>query len=306
MTHQPSNPPENRKDLLPFIILAVLSLIWGSSFILMKRGLEVFAPMQVAALRIAISGVVLFPFAVWGLKSLDKRHLPYLLLCGALGNGIPAILFSTAQRYINSSTSALLNSLTPLSTLLIGVLVFRVVVERAQVLGVLIGFVGATLLVVAARGETMTTEASWYAMLPVAATVCYGLNANIISRLLKGIPPMTINSIAVSGVTIFFFLPYLIWSGFFTEALPQAQSHPMFSVAILSIIGLSVLGTALSNALFTHLIQISSPVFSSSVTYLIPIVAMVWGVLDGEHLTALHYIGIVVILAGIYLVNKRK
>jgi len=290
---------------LPFILLAILALIWGSSFILMKRGLVVFTPMEVAALRVAISGVLLAPFAVRAWFSLENKRLAwYFLLCGALGNAIPAMLFTTAQKHLNSSTGALLNSLTPLFTLLIGIVIFKSKLRRSQIIGVLIGFVGAVVLVFAAKGEIAPGETSWYALLPVLATVCYGMNANIISHYLKGISPLTINSLALFGVTMFF-LPYLILSGFFTVSLPLAQAHPMFGVALVSIITLSVLGTALSNALYTQLIQISSPVFSSSVTYLIPVVAMAWGLLDGEHLSALHFIGIAIILAGIYLVNKR-
>ena len=129
---------------LPFILLAILSRIWGSSFILMKRGLIVFTPMQVAALRVAISGVLLAPFAVRALLSLENKSLiPYFLLCGALGNAIPAILFTTAQKHINSSTGALLNSLTPISTLLLGVFIFKMHTNRAQTIGVFIGFLGA-------------------------------------------------------------------------------------------------------------------------------------------------------------------
>lgn len=293
-----------RSSALPFIILGVLSVIWGSSFILMKRGLLVFSSTDVAALRVVISGTVLLPFAIRAWSSLDKRLLRYLVLCGALGNGIPAVLFTTAQRHLNSSTTALLNSLTPLFTLLIGVFAFNLVVRRAQVIGVCLGFLGAVALVLAARNEVSAGESSWYALLPVIATICYGLNGNILSRYLKGVPPMTVNSVAIVSVSLFF-LPYLFWSGFFTQTLSAAQAQPNFTLAFASIIALSVLGTALSNALFTHLIQISSPVFSSSVTYLIPIVAMIWGVMDGEHLTALHGIGISIILLGIYLVNKR-
>ena len=290
---------------LPFILLGILSLIWGSSFILMKRGLVVFTPMQVAALRVAISGVLLAPFTIRAWLSLENKRLAvYFLLCGALGNGIPAILFTTAQKHLNSSTGALLNSLTPLSTLLIGVFVFAAPLRRAQIIGVLIGFVGAVVLVFAARGEITPGETSWYVVLPLLATICYGFNGNLISHYLKGVPSMTINSLSLFSVTLFV-LPYLLLSGFFTEALPLAQTQPMFGVALLSIITLSVLGTALSNALFTRLIQISSPVFTSSVTYLIPVVAIGWGLLDGEHLSALHFIGIVIILAAIYLVNKR-
>jgi drug/metabolite transporter (DMT)-like permease len=297
------SPHSGDTALLPWILLAVLSLVWGSSFILMKRGLAAFAPVELAALRVLISGVALTPFAVRAWKTLDKKLLRYFVFCGVAGNGLPAIFFATAQQELHSSTNALLNSLTPVFTLLAGLAFFGFHARRAQIIGVGAGFLGATALVVAAQGE-LSPDVSWYVALPVLATIGYGFNANIVSRYLKTVPPMTINSLSLLSASLLF-LPYLLLSGFFTSGLPAARANPAFLPAFLSVFTLSILGTAISNALYTKLVQISSPVFSSSVTYLIPIVALAWGIWDGESLTALHFLGITIILLGIYLVNKR-
>jgi drug/metabolite transporter (DMT)-like permease len=292
--------------LLPALLLTLLALVWGSSFILMKRALVVFSPLQVAALRVIFAALILAPFVPQSLREIEKKHWKYLFVAGILGNGLPAIFFTTAQRHISSSTAALLNSLTPLFTLLVGVLAFRLVVRRGQVIGVVMGFLGAASLILAARGEIGAKEGSslWYAVLPILATLCYGINMNIISRNLQGLKPITISALAL-WVLLCFYVPALLATGFIAE-FPALYVHSYFWWAIACLLFLAGFGTALSNALHTRLIQISSPVIASSVTYLIPIVALLWGLLDGEVLSVLHFIGIATILCGIYLVNKRN
>jgi drug/metabolite transporter (DMT)-like permease len=306
---------------LPFILLAILSLIWGSSFILIKRALIVFSPLEVAALRMTIAAFVLLPFAVQAWKQAERQHLKWFVVVGLLGNGIPALLFSLAQQHLNSSTVALLNSLTPLFTLLVAVFIFRSSATLRQSGGVFMGFCGAVALILAAQqeghvagavggsvegsvGVTTNTAINWYVLLPICATIGYGFNTNIISRKLQGVQPMTINSLGIASAALLY-VPYLLGSGFATTTLPTHSLHPQFWLALGAASALAILGTALSNVLFTRLIQLSGPLFSSSVTYLIPVVALVWGVLDGERLQMLHFIGIGIILAGIYLVNKR-
>jgi drug/metabolite transporter (DMT)-like permease len=306
----PSIPQAASNRFLPFILLGVLSLVWGSSFILIKRSLVVFAPLEVAALRMTIAAMVLLPFAAQAWKNAKRSDLKFFLMAGLLGNGIPAILFTLAQRHLNSSTVALLNSLTPLFTLLIGTVIFRSQAVTRQIIGVTLGFCGAVALILAAQQEGQApngaaTAINWYVLLPICATIGYGFNANVISRKLQGVEPMTINSLGIASVALLY-MPYLIGSGFATTTLPAAQAHPKFWLALGSVALLAALGTALSNILYTRLIQLSGPLFSSSVTYLIPVVALVWGVLDGESLGSLHFIGIGIILAGIYLVNKRS
>ncbi|MCS6808692.1 MAG: DMT family transporter, partial [Bacteroidota bacterium] len=242
-----------RSAITRVVILCILSLIWGSSFILMKRGLLVFSALHVAALRIVISGIVLMPFAIFAWYRFDKQYIHYVLLCGILGNAIPAILFALAQRHLHSATTALLNSLTPIFTLLVGAVVFGFGVRRSQVWGVILGFIGASALVMAAQRELTVNEMQqslWYALLPVVATLCYGLNGNILSRYVRHVPPMTVNSIAITSAA-WLFIPYLVWSDFCSEVLPMAVRHPHFTLALGSIVVLSVLGTALSNWLFT-------------------------------------------------------
>ena len=271
----------------------------------MKRALIVFSPLQVAALRVIFAAIFLAPFVPGAIKAVEQKHWKYLVLAGLLGNGIPAIFFTTAQRHISSSTAALLNSLTPLFTLLVGMFAFGIQAQKRQIAGVVLGFAGAASLVLAAQGEIGAKPGSslWYAVLPILATLCYGINLNIISRNLKGLTPLTISSLALWTLLVFY-IPALLGTGFLAE-LPALQTHPQFWMAIAALLCLAGFGTAVSNALHARLVQISSPVIASSVTYLIPIVALGWGILDGESLSVLHFIGIATILGGIYLVNKR-
>lgn len=293
-------------QFISLLILALLSVVWGSSFILMKRALVVFSPIHVAALRLIFAALFLMPFLPRALKAVKPEHWKYLAVAGFLGNGIPAIFFTTAQRHINSSTAALLNALTPVFTLLIGVMAFHLKTRKQQVFGIGLGFIGAVSLVLAAQGEIGAKPGSslWFAALPILATICYGFNTNTISRHLGGLTPLHINTLAMT-MLLAFYVPALLFTNFVGE-LPALHEHPYFWQAIGSLLVLAGLGTALSNALFAWLIQRSSPVFASSVTYLIPIVALGWGLLDGEILSTLHFVGIAVILCGIYLVNKRS
>ncbi len=292
-----------------FIILGFLALVWGSSFILMKRALIAFPPLYVAAFRIIFAGIALAPFAWQHRTQIDKRLLKYYAVIGLFGSALPALLFATAQTHINSSTASLLNALSPLCALLLGALFFGAKPEWNKILGVAIGFGGAVLLVFAARGDAATSGITWYALLLVAATMCYGLNANLISRYLQTSPPILTNSLALGMLGVAYGAILLVLNLIRADAiLPQWSSfsaHPYFWQSLGFLLVLSLLGTAFSNVLYVKLIQISSPVFATSVTYLIPIVAIGWGLLDGEIITLLHTVGIVLILSGIFLVNRR-
>ncbi len=283
-----------------FGILAVLAIIWGSSFILMKRGLVVFNPIQVAALRITIACLWLSPFTIASLRQVDRKYWKYLAAQGVAGNGLPALLFCIAQTQVNSSTAGLLNSLSPLFTLILGTMLFHLKTTKWQVWGILLGFCGAILLISAAHHDTPSNGNGWYGLLIVLATVCYGLSVNITKRYLGSLTTLQVNSLCLVPVALVYVV-YLLTSNVTTvlETTPGAWQALSF-VAILAIIG-----TASSNLLFVRLIKLSNPIFASSVTYLIPIVAILWGILDGEQLTLLHGCGIAVIMAGVALVNKR-
>ncbi|RWW93801.1 DMT family transporter [Flavobacterium cerinum] len=283
---------------LKWYLLALLSLIWGSSFILMKRGLEGLSPFQMGALRIIFCAVFLLIIGFKSLKSIPLGQWKFIALTSLFGTFMPVFLFSYAQTQINSSISAILNSLTPLNTLLIGATVFGLQFQRRQLFGVLIGLIGCTLLIY--NGAINNPNQNYYyALFVVAASVCYASNVNLIKKYLSDLSPLSIST----GNFVVMLLPALVilfFSGFAdVAALPETHKAMMY-VAILA-----VLGTGIANIVFFKLIQMSSPIFASSVTYLIPVVAFGWGVLDNESLTATQAVGAAIILVGVYF-SARK
>lgn len=285
--------------LLTYGILVVLALIWGSSFILMKRGLEVFTPVQVASYRLVISGVFLLPISLPRLSKTPVEKWKYLLIVGFIGNGFPAFMFTTAQMHLDSGTTGALNALTPLFTLLVGLILFRTKVSRVNVFGVLLGLAGALMLILMKNGSEMSSDYS-YGFLVMMATLFYGISVNTIHKYLKGSHPLTTASIPL----LFLLIPagiVLLSSGFWHTL----TTHPSPYMALMYISILGIFGTALSLIIFNKLIQMTNALFASSVTYLMPIVALIWGWLDGEKLGIIHLLGMITIIFGIWLVNKK-
>lgn len=284
---------------MPWVLLIVLSLIWGSSFILIKRGLDVYTPGQVAALRIVIAGTLLLPFTFVQLRHTRRELLGYVALVGILGNGIPAYLFSLAETQLNSSTAGTLNALQPLFTLLIGAVVFHISLTRFKVAGVVIGLVGAVLLALRNGGSGEPTQNLLYGLLVMAATIMYAISTNIIRYKLHSLKAIQLTSLSLPMVA----LPYLLYL-FTTDFTERLVSVPGAFSSLGYIAILASLGTTFSVILFNRLIQQSGPLFASSVTYIIPVVALGWGIMDGEPLGPLHIVGMGAILAGVYLVNQ--
>jgi drug/metabolite transporter (DMT)-like permease len=281
--------------------LVILSFIWGTSYILIKKGLEGFAPLQLVSLRIIIAGGLLLLIGFKSLKTIKKEDWKWLALSGFVGSFFPMFLFAFAQTEIDSSVTAVLNSLVPLFTLFVGLFAFGISFTRNQLLGVLVGLLGALLLVV--FGSSMNPEQNyWYAGLVVIATICYASNANIIKSKLQGVSPM---GIAV-GNFVCILLPGLVLlpiAGTFDSVVVAGD---FFWSSLGYMVLLCVIGTCIAKVLFNKLIQISSPVFSVSVTYLIPIVGIFWGIMDGEAFALEQFGASLLILAGVYLVNKKK
>ncbi|AWA29058.1 permease [Flavobacterium magnum] len=286
--------PTNTK----WIFLFALALIWGSSFILILKGLDGLTPIQLGALRIAVAGVFTLLIGFRKLSQIPRRQWGILALTGLLGNFFPAFLFALGETKINSSVSAVLNSLTPLNTLLLGLLVFGMNYHKKQILGVVIGFLGSCLLVFCGDSDSGGSNYS-YAIFLVAATMCYGINVNLVKKYLSDLNPLTIaaGNFAVMILPAFAILGF---TGFF-DVIHQAE----VGKAALYVTVLGIMGTGVSNLLFYRLIQISSPVFATSVTYLIPIVAFFWGFLNDERLTPFQILGALVILGGVYLSSKK-
>lgn len=281
-----------------WFLLLLLSLIWGSSFILIKRGLVGLNPFQLGALRIIFA--CLFMLIV-GFKSISKIPLTkwkYVAITSLFGNGLPVFLFAYAQTGIKSSVSGILNSLTPLYTLLIGVLAFGLGFVRNQVIGVVLGLTGCLLLVF--FGKSASGETNYFcAFLVVIATICYALNVNLIKRYLSDVSPLAITT----GNFLTLLIPALII--LFANGYAEVMTQPEVVHSTLFIIILGMVGTGIANILYYQLIQITSPLFASSVTYFIPIVAMSWGMLDGETLNFMQLAGAGVILSGVYLASKK-
>lgn len=286
---------------MPWVLLIVLSLIWGSSFILIKRGLDVYTPGQVAALRIVIAGTLLLPFTFVQLRHTRRELLGYAALVGILGNGIPAYLFSLAETQLNSSTAGTLNALQPLFTLLIGAVVFHVSLTRVKVAGVVIGLVGAVMLALRNGGSGEPTQNLLYGLLIMVATIMYAISTNIIRYKLHSLRAIQLTSLSLPMVA----LPYLLYL-FTTDFTERFVSVPGAFSSLGYIAILASLGTTFSVILFNRLIQQSGPLFASSVTYIIPVVALGWGIMDGEPLGPLHIVGMGAILAGVYLVNRAS
>lgn len=290
-------------DQRKWLYLVVLSLIWGSSYILIKKGLEGLTPVQLGGIRLVFSTVFLVIVGLRSVKGIKGSEWKWVAASALCGTFIPVFLFAYAETEIDSAIASILNSLVPLFTILIGFLVFRIRTFWSQVAGVLLGLGGAGILIL--QGAKVNPGQNYfYSFLVVLAAVLYAANANIIKSKLQKMPAMAITTgsfllmlPAAIGLTLYSFYPYYGAS----SELPEHFWSSLGYVALLS-----VFGTGIAKIMFNRLIQISTPVFSTSVTYLIPVVGIFWGVLDGERFTLMQVLGALVILAGVYLVNKKR
>lgn len=286
--------------LLSWIILVSLAFIWGSSFILMKRGMEVFSATQVASLRIFLAFLSLIPFLIFQYKHMFGAKAKWLLLVGLFGNGIPAFLFTRAQLGLSSAVTGMLNSLTPLFTLIIAVLIFHAKTKPVNIVGVIIGLIGACGLIFF-NGNADFSGSIGYAALVILATLMYAISVNIIKKYLQELDSTVIATCAFS------FIGPLAGVYLFTgDFLTVVKSHSESWKALGYIAILAVIGSAFSVIIFNRLIKMTNALFASSVTYLIPVVAIFWGALDGEQILIIHFIWISIILGGVYLVNVQK
>lgn len=284
-----------------WIFLFLLAFIWGSSFILIKKGLVGFTPLQLGSLRIIITALLLFLVGFKSLKNLPKNTLKWIFISGFLGTFFPAFLFAYAETEIDSAIASILNSIVPINTIFFGFLAFKMHSSKRQVLGVLTGFAGTFLLII--NGASINPNQNyWYAVLVIIATVMYAFSINIIKRHLQNISPI---AIAVGNFAIIIIPAFivLIFSGFFTSQVIQG---PDFTMSLFYIFLLSLFGTAIAKVLFNNLVQISTPIFASSVAYIMPIIAVSWGVLDGESFGLWQGVATVIILLGVYLANSKR
>lgn len=289
-----------QNNTLKWIYLVVLSLIWGSSFILIKKGLIGLTPVQLGSLRILFASFFLLIIGWKSLWTINKASWKWVMISGVLGTGIPVYLFAYAETEIDSAIVAILNSGVPLLTLILGLIVFGVNFIKKQLLGILLGLTGSiTLILIGAQANP--SQNYWYALLVILATLLYAINVNIIKRYLQDISAKAI----ATGNFIFILIPALILlinTGFFK---PEVIQNPEVQTSLGYILILAILGTAVAKIMFNKLVQISDPIFASSVTYLMPLISVVWGILDGEIFTALQFLASLIIITGVYLANAK-
>jgi len=266
----------------------------------MKIGMQHLSAYQVASIRILSAGLVMLPFAVKGWKRVPRNKIITIIIAGLLGNFFPAFLYCLAEIKIDSSLASILNALTPLCAIVIGIAFFKLKITFQKTLGIIVGFIGLVLLPFASKDEISFTNLS-YSSFVLIATICYGTNVHVVNHYLKESSSMDIASVAFS-VFIIPCILILAYTGFFN--LPLTQNGFPVSVLAASILG--ALGTALASVWFYMLVKTAGSIFASLVTYGIPFIAVLWGIFYGETITALEIGCLIIILGGVYLVNKKS
>lgn len=290
------------KKILPvnIALLIILAFIWGSSYILMKRGLDSFSAVQVSMLRIIFAFLALVPFLPKAIQTFNKTDVKYAVVIAIIGSGIPSYLYPLAITHVDSSVTGIINTLTPLFTMLFGWAFFQFKPTLAKLVGLMVALIGAGMLVLKDGGQ-MQVSIDFYALMAVLATVCYGFSSNILKAKLNHVKaaPLTALTFAIIG-------PLALIILFSTNFLQVLQSHPKAFMSLFYIGFLGVIGTALALVLFNFLIKRTDALYASSVTFLMPIVAMFWGFMDNEQLGLTHVIGFILVLLGVFLTNKYQ
>ncbi|MBS1611843.1 MAG: DMT family transporter [Bacteroidetes bacterium] len=288
--------PHNAQN---WLLLAALTFIWGTSYILIKKGLIAFSAVELACLRISVSFLFSLPFLPKALKQVPKEKYLTVLQIGIFGSGAPAFLFAISMTHSGSAINGILNSLSPLWTLIIGYYIFKVNITAQKAIGVVIGFAGALVLVLGKGGAIQVDVL--YNLLPIIATFCYGMSSNLTKQYLQNLSPIYTTSLAMSMIGA----PMLAGLLLFTDAPAQIISGTAWP-SVAAVLALSLFGTLIAWMLFYKLVQRTDALFAASVTYLIPIVALAWGMLDGETLTLYQLSGFGLIMLGVYFTTRQK
>lgn len=288
-------------DREKWLLLIILSIIWGSSFILIKKSLEHFNPFQVGSLRVLIAGIILLPIAISNYKLFPKKHLKWLILAAFTGNFIPMFLFPIAETEVSSSVAGIINSMMPIFVIIVGALVWKFETTKKQIIGILVSFTGVCILAFGGG------DSGRFKMIPILllllATLCYALSTTTVKSKLMEVSSTVLSAFIFSFVLFFPSLIALTSTGFFSEF--SFSKDNLLGLMFVSI--LSIFGTGLAMMMNYRLLKVSSPLFASTVTLVMPIVAIIWGIIDGEKLTYLQFIGAGVIIGGlIFLRTKQK
>jgi len=288
----------NKNNIENWVILLILSIIWGSSFILMKKSLIAFNYLEVAFLRLIIAFFVLSPFFISSLKNMKTMYIIPILIVSIIGTLIPAILFAFAQIYLDSANTGMLNALTPIFTFIIGLVFLKKKWNQTAILGIIIGLLGSYVLLMPSNQNIINTK---YSLIVILATICYAISINTIKDKLKGLKPL---DIAVISSFFSFLIPISYFLNHGIIVTIEKISTNLFSFCYLIVLG--VICTSFAIILFNHLIKKTSAVFGSSTTYLIPVFAIIWGVIDNEIIENYEIIGIIIILLGVLVMNYKK
>lgn len=285
---------------LKWIYLIILSVVWGSSFILIKKALIGLTAFQVGSFRIIFAAIFLILVGFKSISRLTRRQWKWIIVSGFLGSFFPVYLFSFAETEIDSAVASILNATTPLLTLILGALLFRAVFTQNKIIGVIVGLIG-TLGLIFSGASLNPDQNYWYSFLVVIAAGCYALNVNILKTRMSDISPLGIaagnfSALLLPAILILYFTDFFELTHYSTKI-----EWSVFYVAILGVIG-----TGVAMIIFNKLVQISDPVFTTSVTYTIPVVALGWGILDGEVFSIWQLISAFIILIGVFIVNRSK
>jgi len=289
----------NKVSRQSWLIFILLSLVWGSSFILIKKSLLAFNYIQVGSLRILLSAIALLPFVYLTKNNINKKNILPIGGVGLFGSGIPPFLFAIAQTKIDSALAGMLNTLTPLFTFIFGVLIFKALFNRNKLVGVFIGLAGA-MLIVSANTIQGNGSSNLYGMYIILGTMCYAPSVNIIHTYLKDTSPLTITAWSFFLVSVFALIPFLL-----SNPVHTFTTEPLIVTSIISVLILSVLCTAVANILFFRMTQQTSALFASTITYTIPIVALFWGIADQEQFYLIYVPGMLFILIGVFITGKN-
>ncbi|MEG1590280.1 DMT family transporter [Chryseobacterium sp.] len=286
-------------DKEKWLLLIILSVIWGSSFILIKKSLEHFSPYQVGALRVLIAGIILMPVAISKYKLFPKKHLKWLILAAFTGNFIPMFLFPIAETEISSSIAGIINSMMPIFVIIVGALVWKFETTRRQITGVFISFTGVCLL--AFGGDDSTQFKIFPILLLLLATLCYAMSTTTVKSKLMDVSSTVLSAFVFSFVLFLPSIIALLSTGFVSEFTFSKEN--IIGLGFVSL--LSIFGTGLAMMMNYRLLKVSTPLFASTVTLLMPIVAIIWGVLDGEKLTTLQFAGTSIIIGGLIFLRAK-
>ena len=289
------------QNVLAWFLLILLALIWGSSPIMIKKALVQLGPFEIGALRLSLASLVLMPFLLKSLNEIKKKDYFILFVSGIVGNVIPYFLYPIAQTQIDSATSGVLTSLTPFFALIIGVIFYKLKATKNNIIGLCIGFLGTSILILFSNSSE-GFSADLYGLFVVAATLLYGINLNLVKYHLKHLKPITITAFSIVSI-----LPITLYILFAHTEFPshlKLVNEYLLEFGYVFVLG--VLGTSIATLIFYNLIKIKDTVFASMVTYLMPIVAIGFGVLDGEKINLIQLFGMLLVLLGVFINSKKN